>query len=74
VSITIQLDLPDTLLNETRANGLLDSASMGRLIAAELTGVLEGIRAQPGEPMSKQEIVAEVKAVRRERRAGEAGR
>lgn len=82
VSITIQLDLPDALLNEARANGLLESASMGGLIAtelrrrkaaAELSNVLDGIRAQPGEPMSEEEIAAEVKAGRRERRAREAG-
>ena len=83
VSITIQLDLPDALLNEARANGLLESASMGGLIAtelrrrkaaAELGNVLDGIRAQPGEPMSDEEIASEVKAGRTERRAHEAGR
>ena len=83
VSITIQLDLPDALLNEARANGLLDSASVGGLIAvelrrrkaaADLSNLLDGIRAQPGEPISEQEIAAEVKAVRTERRAREAGR
>jgi hypothetical protein len=83
VSITIQLDLPDALLNEARASGLLESESMGGLIAtelrrrkaaAELGTVLDGIRAQPGEPMSEEEIAAEVKAGRRERRAREAGR
>ena len=83
VSITIQLDLPDALLSEARANGLLESASMGGLLAtelrrrkaaAELSQVLDGIRAQPGEPMSGEEIAAEVKAARAERRAREAGR
>ena len=83
VRITIQLDLPDALLNEARASGLLDSASVGGLIAvelrrrkaaADLSNVLDGIRAQPGEPMSEQEIAAEVTAARRERRAREAGR
>ena len=83
MSITIQLDLPDALLNEAQASGLLDSASVGGLItvelrrrkaAAELSNVLDGIRAQPGEPMSEQEIAADVMAARRERRAREAGR
>ena len=83
MSITIKLDLPDALVNEARANGLLESASVGDLLATELrrrkaatelNKVLEGIRAQPGEPMSMEEIQAEVDAVRAERRAREAGR
>lgn len=83
MSITIKLDLPDALVNEARDNGLLESASVGDLLAtelrrrkaaAELNKVLEGIRAQPGEPMSMEEIQAEVDAVRAERRAREAGR
>jgi hypothetical protein len=83
MSITIQLDLPDALVAEARANGLLESARMGDLLAvelqrrkaaAQLQQVLAGVRAQPGEPMPMDDIVAEVKAVRRERRAREAGR
>jgi hypothetical protein len=83
MSITIKLDLPDALVNEARDNGLLESASVGDLLATELRRrkaaagldkVLEGIRTQPGEPMSMEEIQAEVDAVRAERRAREAGR
>jgi len=83
MSITIRLDLPEALLEEAKASGLLESASMGSLLetelrrrkaAAELKHVLDGIRAQPGEPMSEEEIQAEVKAVRTRRRAREAGR
>ena len=83
MSVTIQLDLPDALLKEAKAIGLLESEPLGNLLAAELrrrkaaaqlNQVLDGIRAQPGEPMSEEEIQAEVKAVRRERRAREAGR
>ena len=68
MSVTIQLDLPDALVNEARANGLLESASMGNLLATELrrrkaaaglNTVLDQIRAQPGEPMSEKEIAAE---------------
>jgi hypothetical protein len=82
VSITIQLDLPDVLLSEARAGGLLDSASVGgwiatelrrRKAAADLNRVLDCIRAQPGEPMSAEEVAAEVKAARRGRRTREAG-
>ena len=83
MSVTIQLDLPDALVKEAKANGLLESAPIGDLLttelrrrkaAAELSQVLEGIRAQPGEAMTMDEIQAEVNAVRAERRAREARR
>jgi hypothetical protein len=82
MSVTIELDLPDALVNEARANGLLDSAPLGDLLAAELRRrkvaadlnvLLTGIRAQPGKPMSEADIAAEIKAARKERRAREAG-
>src|SRR4030095_11273644 len=38
--------------------GLIAAELRRRKAAAELANVLEGIRAQPGEPMSEQEIVA----------------
>ena len=83
MSIKIELDLPEALANEARASGLLESEAMTELLAtevrrrkagAELTKILDEIRAQPGEPMSMEEIQAEVDAVRREKRAREAGR
>lgn len=73
MSVTIQLDLPEALVREAKANGLLESAPLGDLLAtelrrrkaaAELKTVLDGIRAQPGEPMTMEEIQAEVDAVR----------
>lgn len=82
MSVTIQLDLPDALVNEARANGLLNSVPLGDLLAAELrrrkaatdlNDVLAGIRAQPGESMAEAEIAAEIKATRKERRGREAG-
>lgn len=82
-SFTIQLDLPDAVVREAKAGGLVESASLGdllaaelrrRKVAAELNQVLDGVRAQPGEPMFEEEIQAEVNAVRKERRAREAGR
>jgi hypothetical protein len=81
MSVTIKLDLPDAVVKEAEANGLLRSAPMGDLLmnelrrrraAAELERVLGGIRTQPGEPMTAEEIQAEVDAVREERRAREA--
>jgi len=83
MSITIQLDLPEALLREAQASGLLESGQMTEMLAeelrrrkaaAELKKVLDEIRAQPGEPMSMEEIAAEVKTARRERQAREACR
>jgi len=83
MSVTIQVDLPEALAKEAKASGLLESAPLSDLLStelrrrkagAELNQVLEGIRAQPGEPMPEEEIQAEVRTVRRERRAREAGR
>jgi hypothetical protein len=81
MSITIRLDLPDALAKEAQGSGLLDSASMTELIstelrrrktAADLNKVLDDLRAQPGEPMTLDEIQAEVQTVRATRSAREA--
>jgi hypothetical protein len=83
MSITVQLDLPEELATKARAAGLLEPARVIRLIERELQttndgrsffDILREIRAQPGEPMTEEEIAAEIKAVRRERRARETGR
>lgn len=83
MSVTIELDLPEALVKEAKASGLLESAPIGDLLvtelrrrkaAAELGKVLDAIRSQPGEPMTMEEIQAEVDAVRAERRAREARR
>ena len=83
MSITLKLDLPDSLVNEAKASGLLESAPIGDLLATELRRrkaavaldtVLEGIRGQPGGPMSANDIAAGVKAMRAARGAREAGR
>jgi len=83
MSITIQLDLPEAVAAEARAKGLLDPKHLATLIARELASesdqrsffeIIREIRAQPGEPMTTEEIQAEVDAVRAERRAREAGR
>jgi hypothetical protein len=77
MNVTIQLDLPDALVREARANGLLESKRLGELLSNELRrsralkqfrGMLEQVRSQPGEPMSMEEVQAEVNAVREERR------
>ena len=84
MSITIELDLPTPLAEEARAAGMLQAGRLTAMIeeaverdkqAREFIAMLEQIRAQPGEPMSMEEIQAEVDAVRAEARARrEAGR
>lgn len=83
MSITLRLDLPESVAAEAKAKGLLDPQRVASLIARELSSetdqrsffeIIREIRAQPGEPMTMEEIQAEVDEVRAKRRAGEAGR
>ena len=76
MSVTIQVDLPDALVKEAEANGLLESKRLGELLAHELgrararkevRDMLQRTRSQPGEAMSMEEIQAEVNAIRNER-------
>jgi hypothetical protein len=81
MSVTIQLELPEALMQEAKANGLLEPERLGDLLAAELRrrkaggaldAVLDGIRGQPGVPMTPEEIQVEKEAARADRRAREA--
>ena len=81
MSITIELELSESLAAQARAKGLLDPKRVASLIARELSSetdqrsffeIVREIRAQPGEPMTMEEIQAEVDAVRADRRAREA--
>ena len=83
MSITIELDLPAPLEKEARAMGLLEPGNLARLIERKVAEVdsrdffemARDLRALPGEPMTMEEIQAEVDAVRAEARARrEAGR
>ncbi len=78
MSVTIELDLPEGLVQQARQMVLLDNGRMGELLAdevrrrtagQELKKVLDDVRNQPGESESMVEINAEVKASRAERRA-----
>jgi hypothetical protein len=80
MSVTVQLDLPESMAAEARARGLLDPKRVAGLIARELCAkqdrrnffeIVREIRALPGEPNTMQEIQAEVDAIRVERRARE---
>jgi hypothetical protein len=83
MSVTVQVDLPEALLKEAEASGLLKPAEIGDLVAdelrrrkaaADLDQTLQKIRQQSGDAMSMDDITAEIKTVRKERRAREAGR
>jgi len=83
MSITIQLDLPESVAAEAKAKGLLDPRALTRLVERELEldkpmrefrEMVEQMRAYPDEPMTIDEIQAEVNAVRAEQRARREGR
>lgn len=80
MSVTVELNLPDALVAEARAKGLLQPGQISDLVAEELRRckardelalALKKIRARLGEPMSEEEVQAEINAVRAERRARE---
>ena len=83
MSVTIQVDLPEALVKEARANGLLESQRLGEMLNEELRRerarkdlgrMLKELHGLPGEPMSAEEIQAEIDAVRAQRRRRESGR
>lgn len=83
MSVTIQLDLPEGLIQQARKMGLLENQRVAdwlveevrrRNAGQELKKTLDDIRSAPGEPMTLDEINAEIKTSRTERRAREARR
>ena len=73
--------MPEGLIRQARQMGLLDNRRVAELLAdevrrrnagQELKKVLEEIRSGPGEPLTMDEIGAEIKAFRAERRARKA--
>ncbi len=80
MSVTVELDLPEGLIRQARQMGLLDSPRMAELLVQEmrrrhagqeLKQVLDEIRSLPGEALTMDEVDAEIKACRAERRARE---
>jgi hypothetical protein len=83
MSVTVELDLPEGLIRQARQMGLLDNHRVAELLAdevrrrnagQELKQVLDEIRSTPGELLTMDEIGAEIKAARAERRKREARR
>ena len=82
MSVTIELDLPEALLEQAREFGLLENGRVAELLAdevrrrvagRELKSVLDEVRELPGEPIPIDEINAEVKAARAASRVRETG-
>jgi hypothetical protein len=83
MSVTIQLDLPEGLIQQARKMGLLENQCVAELLAnevrrrnagQELRKVLDDIRSAPGESMDMDKINAEIKASRTGRRSREVRR
>ena len=83
MSITVQLELSESVAAEARAKGLLDPQNLTRLIEREVEAeaarrdffeMVRDLRALPGEPVTMEELQTEVNAVRRERVARESRR
>jgi hypothetical protein len=82
-TLEFKLSLPDRLAKDAQAAGLLTPEAMERLLSEELhrrqalddlLKLADRVRDAGIPPMSMEEISAEVKAYRAERRKREAGR
>jgi hypothetical protein len=77
---TLTIDLPDNIAKEAKAAGLLTPEALAQLLkdavrrqaGRRLLDVAQRIQAAGIPPMSDEEIVAEVKVARAERRARQA--
>jgi len=78
MSITVQLDLPESLAREAKAKGLLSPENLTRLVEREIEldkplkdfrKMVDQMRAHPDEPMTMDEIQSVVNEVRASRRA-----
>jgi hypothetical protein len=80
-SVTIQLDLPEALVKEAQANGLLVSRRLGELneelhrerARKDLERMLKELHSLPGEPMSPGEVQAGIDALRAQCRPSKTG-
>jgi len=77
MSITVQLDLSESVAAEARVRGLLEPQSLTQMVEREVKidkpmrefrAMVEQMRAHPDEPMTMDEIQGIVNDVRAERR------
>jgi hypothetical protein len=78
MSITVQIDLPESVAAEAKAKGLLEPRKLTQLLEREVKldspmrdfrEMVEQMRAYPDEPMTTDQIRAVVNEVRAGRRA-----
>ena len=74
--------MPEALIKEAKANGLLESGRLGELLNEELRWdrsrkdlgrVVKELHSLPGEPMPPEEVQAEIDVVRAQRGRRESG-
>ena len=78
--LELKLDLSDSLAQEARSKGLLESPAVERMLRAELTrsrvdelfAAADRLAAQHLPPMTEAEVEAEIQAARTQRRATDA--
>ena len=72
MSVTIEIDLPESIAAEARERGLLQAGKLAEMIKREIVSkaalkdyfdMVETMRAYPDEPMPMDEIQIEVDAV-----------
>ena len=76
-TLEVKLKLPDSLASQAKAAGLLNSEAIGKLLADalrsnafdEILSIDERVEAVGVAPLSPEEIEAEIKAYRAERRS-----
>ena len=76
-TLEVKLKLPDALASQAQAAGLLNSEAIGKLLADalrsnafdEILSIAERVEAAGVTPLSPEEIEAEIKAYRAERRS-----
>lgn len=81
MTTTVEFTLPDALAQRARSEGLLSDSAMEQLLeeamrraaGRRLLAAALRIQAAGIEPMSEEEIEAEIRAARAERRARQAG-
>lgn len=78
MTLKLELDVPDALVRKAKRAGILQSDKFSAMLERELTRqkaadefweMLDKIHSVPGEPMTADEIQAEIDAYRAERRA-----
>jgi hypothetical protein len=78
MSITVQIDLPESVAEEAKAKGLLEPQKLTQMVEREVKldspmrefrQMVEQMRAHPDAPMTLDEIQGVVNEVRADRRA-----